>query len=145
MIRRLHEILPNDPATLESLPPRLEAFMDEANVPLEVAMQIGLVLDELLVNTIGYGYRDGRTGTIALTIEVADEVAITLEDDGDPFDPLSVPPPDTEAALEDREPGGLGVHFVRSMMDSVRYDRFGDHNRLILKKAITGSGQGDED
>jgi serine/threonine-protein kinase RsbW len=131
----------NDLAELAQLPPRLEAFAEQAELPPDVAMHIDIVLDELLVNTISYGYPDGRAGTIRLSMRVDDDVVIEIEDDGDAFDPLSAPPPDLEAALEDRQVGGLGVHFVRTMMDSVAYQRIGGHNRLTLTKQLSRSGQ----
>ncbi len=52
----------NDMADLGRLPPQLEAFAEQADLPPDVAMHIDIVLDELLVNTISYGYPDGRAG-----------------------------------------------------------------------------------
>ncbi|MGE0666743.1 MAG: ATP-binding protein [Sphingomonadales bacterium] len=131
----------NDLADLGALPPQLEAFAERANLPPDVAMHIDVVLDELLVNTISYGYPDSRAGTIRLSIRVGDDVTIVIEDDGDPFDPLSVAPPDLDADLDDRQLGGLGVHFVRTMMDAVDYRRIDGINRLTLTKQLSRSGQ----
>ena len=134
-------ILRNDMESMAQLPPKLEAFAEQANLPAEVAMHIDIVLDELLINTISYGYRDGRAGTITVRIEVADQVTIVIEDDGDAFDPLSVAAPDLEADLDHRQMGGLGVHFVRTMMDTVDYERAGGVNRLTLTKRLSMTGQ----
>jgi len=41
---------------------------------------------------------------------------------------------DISAGIDERPIGGLGIHLVRQIMDSVRYDRIGDKNVLILKK-----------
>ena len=131
----------NDLAEIGRLPPQLEAFAERAGLPMDVAMHIDIVLDELLVNTISYGYPDGRKGTIRLNIRADNDVTITIEDDGDPFDPLSVAAPDLDAELEDREIGGLGVHFVRTMMDHVDYQRIDGINRLTLTKQLSRSGQ----
>ena len=131
----------NDMADLGRLPPQLEAFAEQAGLPPDVAMHIDIVLDELLVNTISYGYPDGRDGIITLRMQVDDSVTIVIEDDGDAFDPLSAAPPDLETDLEHRQIGGLGVHFVRTMMDSVDYQRTGGINRLTLTKQLSRSGQ----
>jgi anti-sigma regulatory factor (Ser/Thr protein kinase) len=114
--------LRNDMESMAQLPPKLEAFAEQANLPADVAMHIDIVLDELLINTISYGYRDGRAGTITVRIVVDDQVTVVIEDDGDAFDPLSVAAPDLEADLDHRQTGGLGVHFVRTMMDTVFVD-----------------------
>jgi anti-sigma regulatory factor (Ser/Thr protein kinase) len=141
MSRELAVTLANDMADLGKLPPQLEAFAEQAELPLDVAMHIDIVLDELLANTISYGYPDGRPGTIRLRIRAEDEVRIVIEDDGDPFDPLSLATPDLEAELEDRQIGGLGVHFVRTMMDAVDYERIDGLNRITLIKQLSRSGQ----
>ncbi|MEN3976817.1 ATP-binding protein [Emcibacter sp. SYSU 3D8] len=131
----------NDMADLGRLPPEIEAFAERADLPADVAMHIDLVLDELLVNTISYGFPDGRPGKITVRMRVEDDVVIVIEDDGDAFDPLGAPPPDVESDLENRPVGGLGVHLVRTMMDSVDYQRIDGINRLTLTKQLPRSGQ----
>jgi serine/threonine-protein kinase RsbW len=134
-------VMANDMEDLGRLPPQLEAFAEQADLPPDVAMHIDIVLDELLVNTISYGYPDGRAGRISLRMQVDDGVTIVIEDDGDAFDPLSVAPPDLDTDLEHRQIGGLGVHFVRSMMDSADYQRVDGVNRITLTKQLSRSGQ----
>ena len=141
MSREFSTTMANDMADFARLPPQLEAFAEQADLPPDVAMHIDIVLDELLVNTISYGYADGRAGTISLWMRVDDGVTIVIEDDGDAFDPLSVAPPDLDSDLEHRQIGGLGVHFVRTMMDSVDYQRIDGVNRLTLTKQLSTSGQ----
>jgi anti-sigma regulatory factor (Ser/Thr protein kinase) len=36
--------------------------------------------------------------------------------------------------LRERGVGGLGIHFVRSLMDEVAHDRAGERKRLVLTK-----------
>jgi anti-sigma regulatory factor (Ser/Thr protein kinase) len=70
-------------------------------------------------------------------IEVAvelreDAVEMTIQDEGPAFDPLLLPEPDVTAALDERRPGGLGVHLVRKLMDRVEYRRTEGRNCLIM-------------
>lgn len=105
-----------------------------------VAMKIGLVLEELAVNAIAYGFADGREGHLRIVLEAEPEaVDIAIEDDGDPFDPFSIDAPDVAEALESRPVGGLGVHFVRSFMDAWSYARRDGHNRISLSKRLTAA------
>ena len=63
---------------------------------------------------------------------VADTGAtIGIEDDGPEYDPLARVAPDTEAKLEDRDVGGLGVHLVRKLTRDARYMRADGLNRLV--------------
>jgi serine/threonine-protein kinase RsbW len=49
-------------------------------------------------------------------------VRVTLTDpDADDFDPRAAPAPDVGAPLERREPGGLGLHLVRRLVDTLEY------------------------
>ena len=51
----------------------------------------------------------------------------------------TIPPPDTEASLEDRKIGGLGIHIARSFMDSLDYRYDGGRDHLTLVKRIGGT------
>lgn len=100
--------------------------------------QLVLSCDELLTNTISYGYPQGGEHEIVLTVRlVPDGVEVTLEDEGIPFDPLQKDDPDLTLGVEDREIGGLGVLFVKRLMDEVHYERTAAGNRLRLVKRLS--------
>jgi anti-anti-sigma factor len=78
---------------------------------------------------------DPTEHTIEVEGEVRDEyVALTITDDGIPFNPLTVATPDLSLLLHEREIGGLGIHLVRSMFDEVTYHRNVGRNVLTVKK-----------
>ena len=52
-----------------------------------------------------------------------------------PFDPLAAPAPDLTSTQ--REPGGVGLHFVRNLMDEVTYTRRDGINHLRMMKRLT--------
>ncbi len=100
-----------------------------------------LVLEEVLVNTFHHGYGDeaGRPVRVELVLK-GDRLRIVVEDEAPPFNPfVEAPPPDLESDLEHREPGGLGIFLVQSLMDGVAYRWTGRGNRLELEKTITQS------
>jgi anti-anti-sigma factor len=66
-------------------------------------------------------------------------VIFTITDDGIPFNPLTVAPPDLSLLLHEREIGGLGIHLVRSMFDEVSYHRNVGHNVLTVKKKLASA------
>jgi anti-sigma regulatory factor (Ser/Thr protein kinase) len=103
----------------------------------EVLADMQVALDEVLKNLIDYAYPDDAAHEILLRFEVSDNVLeAVIEDDGVPFDPLSSPKPDLRTPLRERQPGGLGLHFVRNLMSEVIYDRVGNRNRLVLRKHL---------
>lgn len=134
---RLQRSLSNNLEELSAFAEAVEIFGDEAGWGAAVVMQVNLVLEELIVNAIDHGYPDGRSGTIDVSIESnANEICIRLEDDADPFDPFLLPEPDLSLAIEDRPIGGLGIHLVRSYMDSYSYEYVNGRNRVVLGKHL---------
>jgi len=99
---------------------------------------INLSLDELVTNIVVHaGSRDPKAREIVLRMSINNsEVRVEIEDDGSAFNPLDIPAPNLEASLQDRDPGGLGIHLARSLMDGIRYSRVGPRNVLTLTKRI---------
>lgn len=107
----------------------------EHRLPKEVIADMCIALDEILTNITDYAYTDDAEHEIHIRFEVLDNVLeAVIEDDGAPFDPLAIPAPDVSTPLHQRRVGGVGIHFVRNLMDEVTYDRVGDRNRLVLRK-----------
>jgi serine/threonine-protein kinase RsbW len=126
--------LRNHVSEIRRLVDRVEAFGAEAGLPPDVTFRLTLALDEAVSNVIRHGFTDGAEHRISVTAHVADGmVTASVEDDGMPFDPHDAPAPDLDAPIQQRAPGGLGVHPVKATMDQVRYRRAGDRNVLTLQ------------
>lgn len=97
--------------------------------------EIELATEEVLVNIINYAYPE-RSGDVEVSCrrEDATRFVIEISDNGIPFDPLSLPEPNFSTDILDRKVGGLGVFFIRKMMDEVLYRREEGSNiiRLIV-------------
>ena len=135
--------LRNDLAALAHLHTAVEAFGRQWGLPNRVLFELNLALDEWVTNIVAYGYDDNAVHTIVVRLRLdtnpaGSVVAIEIEDDARPFNPLEVPPPRLDVPLEDRAIGGLGIHFVRRCMDDVAYERVGGRNRLLLRKRVVG-------
>jgi anti-sigma regulatory factor (Ser/Thr protein kinase) len=102
----------------------------------KILHDVNLAVEEILANIISYGYSDNREEheiKVGVSVQPG-EVRVDVEDDGRPFNPLEAPEPDTTKPLEERTVGGLGIHLVRKLMDSLEYKRRDDRNLLIIKK-----------
>lgn len=93
-----------------------------------------MAVEEIVVNVTRYAYPEGEQGALEIRARAAsgDDVILEFEDHGAPFDPTSLPPPDLNPSVSDREVGGLGVFLVRRMVNEVRYRRDGDRNILTF-------------
>ena len=114
---------------------KIEEFCSVKGIPPATAYAVNLSVDELLTNTISYGYEDSEEHRIDLMIRLdGDRLAIEISDDGVAFEPDSAEEPDTDAPIEDRPIGGLGIFLTRQMMDSFDYRRDEGRNIVTLTK-----------
>ena len=120
---------------------QLTAFVDEVceivGVDMSTTMSLNLALEEAVVNVMDYGYPAGQVGHIEVKA-LANEKTLTfvISDDGIPFDPTAKSEVDTTLSVEQRPIGGLGIHLVRTIMDSINYERTRGRNILTLRKKL---------
>ena len=127
--------LANDLRELATAAEEIDAFCARHGVPPATAYAVNLSVDELLTNTISYGYEDSEEHRIDLLLRLnGDVLEVEIFDDGIPFEPTSAEIPDTDASIEDRQIGGLGIYLTRQMMDSFDYRRDGGRNIVTLTK-----------
>lgn len=117
-----------------------ESWADEHEIDPRVSTSMGLMLDEWLTNIAMHAYA-GASGPVEIRIAApsAQQVDAWIVDAGPPFDPLQAPAADTTGALEDRQIGGLGIHFIRRMANRFEYERTDDRNRVHFGKGVPGT------
>ena len=116
--------------SLEEVFAFLEDFTEVEEVGDREAFCINLVVEELFTNMVKHN--EGGGESIAVSIErVDDRVHLELVDfDVSPFDPSSAAKVSVTAGVEERSPGGLGLHIVKTMVDELTYD-YDDENRRM--------------
>jgi anti-sigma regulatory factor (Ser/Thr protein kinase) len=132
---RIQMRAPQDRALLPSLFAAIDEALAQAGIAHALAHDVRLVSEEVVCNAIEHGQPPG--GEHEVTVEIAindDRVTLCFRDDGDPFDPLSQPPPDLEADIEERPIGGLGVHLIRTLASEITYAR--ESNRNVLRVVL---------
>lgn len=138
--------LKNDLAGIQLLAEAVELFGEENGLSEKVLFQVNLALDELLTNTISYGFPDGGEHEILLRITIEGEKVLRIEirDDGFAFNPLESEEPDVNQDIEDRPIGGLGIHLVRKMIEEIEYRWEDEQNILVLRKQLKQSKMEEE-
>src|ERR1017187_7151145 len=122
---------------LPAIATMVDDFGVKHSIPGVVINELNLVLDEVLSNIISHGYSERTTGQIMVRLNYQPgEISAEVHDDGKPFDPLQAGPPDVSGTVQSRKVGGLGIHFVKELMDNVAYARVGNENRLVVRKKI---------
>lgn len=131
-------IIKNELTELEKVAQWIDQLGGKAQLPPKTLFELNLALDELVTNIIKYAYEDNERHEITVTCDLdKGMLQFAVIDDGKIFDPLSLPDPDIDAPLEEREAGGLGIYFIRQLMDEVKYERADQLNILTLKKKLS--------
>ncbi|HNS01529.1 MAG TPA: ATP-binding protein [Anaerolineae bacterium] len=95
----------------------------QAGLPESAIFACELATDEACTNIIDHAYAGRDDGVIRVACwSDADEFVVQLHDQGAAFDPAAVREPPLTEDLAGRPLGGLGLHFMRSLMDEVRFD-----------------------
>jgi len=118
----------------------VQGVCQRLNLRDDVQFDVELAVEEAATNIINHAYGSQRTGNIDIHAELdGDALRVTLKDWGEPLDPQSVKPFDIHAPVETRIQGGMGLHFIHTLMDGVeRHNAFttGEPNRVTLIKRI---------
>lgn len=126
---------------LEQISKFIEQAGLEAGLGETAICRCQLAVDEACTNIIEHAYEGEDRGSIDICCEPeAGELTITIEDQGKPFDPNSVPEPQLNTNLENMQVGGLGLYFMRQVMDAVEFSYEDGSNRLVLLKRREGAG-----
>ena len=123
---------------LEKIISFVDEILETVECPVKVQMKIDIAVDEIFSNIAHYAYCP-QTGMVTVQVEVLKEpwtVCITFIDQGIPYNPLSMPEPDTSSSVEERQLGGLGIYMVRKSMDAVSYEYRERENILTIKKGF---------
>jgi len=84
---------------------------------------VQMSVDEACSNIIEHAYGGENIGDIDCTCKIDSQgLTVILHDWGAPFDPEKVPEPDLTSPLEKRKEGGLGLFFIRKLMDEVHFE-----------------------
>jgi serine/threonine-protein kinase RsbW len=94
----------------------------EAGFDQDTIFHVQMAVDEACSNVIEHAYQGQGKGDIVLSSDcLGREWEITIQDRGRPFDPDAVPEPNLNATLDEIKTGGLGLYFMRQLMDQVEF------------------------
>ena len=129
--------LPNDVQEV----PQLNVFVDEVceqvDFDMSTTLKLNLAIEEAVVNVMNYAYPAGEKGDVDIEAMINDEYLVfVISDSGTPFDPTAKAEVDTTLSAEERGIGGLGIHLIRQIMDTINYERVEGKNVLTLRKKL---------
>ncbi|MBN1920093.1 MAG: ATP-binding protein [Anaerolineae bacterium] len=120
-------------ASLEAISSQVKEAAQAAGLNDDAAYAIQLAVEEACDNIIEHAYGKSMSGDIECTCKATPEgLVVTLRDHGCSFDPDSVPPPDLDSPLEERDAGGLGLHFIRKLTDDFCFQFDAEQGNVLM-------------
>jgi len=109
-----------------------EAALDKKSIG-----EVQLAVDEAASNIIDHAYEGEDKGVIECAyLATPGKLEVIMRDHGRSFNPGNVKPPNLKAKVKSKKQGGLGLHFMRSLMDSVEFS-FNNKGENTLKMVKT--------
>ena len=95
------------------------------------AHDLAVAFSEACANVHRHAYRGRCDGRVDLDVTIDDDgVVVSVDHDGERFDPAGYAPPDLLRPSE----GGYGLYLIASLVDEVSFGEAGSGRRLALVK-----------
>jgi anti-sigma regulatory factor (Ser/Thr protein kinase) len=119
-------------------------FCEKAALPAQDVYSLQIILEESVSNVIKYAFQEGEQQSIHIYLSLENNTLhAVVRDNGREFNPLNAPPPDLGRPIDQWQPGGLGIHLIRSLTEHVEYARIGNENCFTMHIKIGGSERTD--
>ena len=116
-------------AGLEETTGTLSKILDDRGVDDGARYHVELVFEEVAANIVRYG---SPTGEIEAAVRFDDdEIVLTFEDDGVPFDPRRRSDPALPSSIDEAPVGGLGLVLLRTVVTRMTYERTQQERNLL--------------
>ena len=130
-------ILKNKISEIRKIKPLLESVSEEWHLSDTDIFELNLVVEEWVSNIIFYAFKDEKEHEIRISFSYnTNSISILIIDDGLEFNLTKVPTVGLDKPIEERVPGGLGIHFIKFLVDHIEYTRKDKKNELLLTKKL---------
>ena len=124
----LHFSLPSNPRYLPAIRALFGSLLSGFGFSRRDMMGVVFAVNEAYANIIEHCYQGDVTRRIDITVHIApEELAVEMRDYGEQPDLECIKP----RALDEPRPGGLGTHFMQTVMDDVTYDLSCEQGTLL--------------
>lgn len=114
----------------------LKGASDTLSLDEKTTFAVNMAVEELFTNMIKYGAGSDESILVGLEKDNSQLIIRLVDTNSEPFDLTDLQAVDTSAPLEDRRPGGLGIHLVKCLMDEVSYEYKKRVTRIRLVKNL---------
>jgi anti-sigma regulatory factor (Ser/Thr protein kinase) len=132
--------IPSETSYLALVRDLTKKMAEAAGFPEAIADRVALAVDEATTNVIEHAYDGATDQEVELRFEDrGPDFRVELIDTGRMVDPRAVPRVDLTRYATERRTGGLGMHLMEKIMDSVTFRRSARRNVCSLVKRKEGA------
>tara|TARA_B100000029_G_scaffold198914_1_gene197246 strand:+ start:7199 stop:7615 length:417 start_codon:yes stop_codon:yes gene_type:complete len=137
MSKQFSVLISNKHSEISIIREKFESFALKNEVENNIRRNIQIALDEILSNTIQYGYENNSVDKIKVKFLI-DHTNLVIEiiDNAKTYNILEKDDPDISKSIEEKPLGGLGIYLVKNLMSKVKYERVNGTNHLTLIKKL---------
>jgi anti-sigma regulatory factor (Ser/Thr protein kinase) len=96
---------------------------------------VDLIIEEIFTNQVKYA--DGTQDILVEIDKKGSALVVSVTDfDVERFDITKAGKVDVDRPLHERQPGGLGIHFIRDMADTVEYEYRDRCSKVTITKRV---------
>jgi len=122
--------------SLEGVFAFLQDFAAAEGLDESVTYIMNLVVEELFTNMVKYSPQGAPEIPIRLTVNDGQLVMRLVDHDVEEFDITKTKRVNTDLPLEQRKPGGLGLHLIKHMVDEIDYQYKDKSSLITIKKQL---------
>ncbi len=114
--------IPHDSQVLENQRQSINHFLRENKVSEDIISSIELALYEVVINVIEHGSPEYRDTDISISCSLTrKKITLVINYSGDIFDITTFKLPDIVSHYKAGKKRGLGIYFIRTLIDDVKY------------------------
>ncbi len=111
-----------------------EEILAQNDVAEAVRFPVHLAMEELFTNMVKYNPDCDEGIGVDVDVDGSKVTVVLTEFDVDEFDVTRPRDVDTDAPLENRTPGGLGLYLLQNIVDKLEYEYHDRRSRVVFTK-----------
>lgn len=125
-------------SSLEFIAEFVAKYAKRNKIKEATTFELNLMIEEIFTNMVKYGHGSQKDISLSLTTTENELIVAMIDYDVAPFDVTESPEVDIHLPLNERKPGGLGLHLVKTLADEVIYEHVDGNSIVTMKKKIEG-------
>ena len=125
-----------DLAELPSIFTMVQSFCVEESLGEDERKVVAFILEELFTNAVKYGAATDDEIRVRLGVDAGRLTLALTDSNTERFDLREQSEVDVTRSIDDRKPGGLGIHLVRQFADHIDYHYADRQSTITISRRI---------